>query len=445
MIFDSDDRKAIFEISAGRIYEYIRKLAQFGTKFGGTKSEYSAMQWIRGKFQDFGLDTEIETFRDTLFEEHFSSLAFTKPTEREMSCKALLFSVSTPDEGIQGEVAYVGLGDKDEMQRKGVDGKIILFRRTEGTSDPYGSNARKIVGTATDLGAVGAIFMNCYPRIFVNTLEELAFDPKKRLSILRRNPIPSVAISSTDGEQLIRRCESSHATVRIVTKTTIEERESLNLRAMIPGTSLQEERLLIIGHADSVGGPGAFDNCAGVSANIEVARALSKLQCRRTIEVVVLGSEEATNWAGARAYVKKHENELERIIGVINNDAIGYGSGLYLRKGGVWPERGKLEPPKWFSKQILKVSESLGHNVIPRGPRGTLTGDEGRFLDAGVPAVWFIQLDRPTQTNPYLHGPEDIPEHVDPNAVKVVADICAVSAMKFANKQEPPSARREHS
>ena len=55
--------------------------------------------------------------------------------------------------------------------------------------------------------------------------------------------------------------------------------------------------------------------------------------------------------------------------------------------------------------------------------------DATPFLHHGVPACWLWKYD-----DPYWHSPLDTPENVDPNSLKVISEIVALTALRIANK-----------
>src|SRR5690349_4709955 len=79
-----------------------------------------------------------------------------------------------------------------------------------------------------------------------------------------------------------------------------------NVVAVIPGTA-STGRIFLVAHTDSVQtGPGANDDAAGVSAILEIARALTSGPRLRNDVVLVLTDGEEACLCGAKAFVDQH-------------------------------------------------------------------------------------------------------------------------------------------
>lgn len=88
----------------------------------------------------------------------------------------------------------------------------------------------------------------------------------------------------------------------------------------------EDADILVIGthHDTAAGSPGANDNAAGVAAWLETARLVSKLPTDTELRFVSF-SGTGDGWIGSRYYVDSlSRKERERIIGMIQIDAIGY-------------------------------------------------------------------------------------------------------------------------
>jgi hypothetical protein len=81
---------------------------------------------------------------------------------------------------------------------------------------------------------------------------------------------------------------------------------------------------------------------------------------------------------------------------------------------------------------VEQVADDLGYDV------GRMTAEWGvaesaRFLEAGVPAIWFWKPD-----DFYYHSAHDTVENIDGNSLKAVADITATVAWQLAEADELP-------
>ena len=162
--------------------------------------------------------------------------------------------------------------------------------------------------------------------------------------------------------------------------------EVYNTVAEITGTEKPEEVVIVGGHLDSWDlGTGATDNGTGSMAVLEAARALQKLgvKPKRTIRFVLFtGEEQGLN--GSRAYVKAHQQELEKISGVLVHDS-GTGKVLTIGLMGNYAAR----------ETIDRALNPLARTTDIGLAEPTLLSEGGTdhipFDAAGVPGFWCVQ------------------------------------------------------
>jgi hypothetical protein len=162
--------------------------------------------------------------------------------------------------------------------------------------------------------------------------------------------------------------------------------EVYNTVAEITGSEKPDEVVIVGGHLDSWDlGTGATDNGTGSMAVLEAARALQKLgvKPKRTIRFVLFtGEEQGLN--GSRAYVKAHQQELEKISGVLVHDS-GTGKVLTIGLMGNYAARETIDRalnPLAQAKEVGLAEPTLlsegGSDHVP-------------FDAAGVPGFWCVQ------------------------------------------------------
>lgn len=419
------ERELVHEISAENTIAYLKDIVAVGPRYHGSENDHKAANYILRKFKENGLFTTVEEFTSPCFEEIDFSLKILEPTEKNIKCMPIWYCPPTPAKGITAELEYVGTARKNDYLNKKVENKIIIFKR-----DPkeMKENFWEEACIASRNGAVGAIMVNFDPYPFRTTLETGYFDPQRRLQPIKPRPLPILIISSDDGEYILNSMENHKVKVHMKAITSTKDKPSKNVRGLLTGTKRPEEKVLVVAHRDSAGVPGADDNASGTAVMMEVARVLSKRKPERTVEFVSLGAEEGIGSMGSLAYVRMHKEELDRILCVINIDGVGFGH-LWVVEGGRWLDR-EVKTTKWLNQLITEVAKKLGYVVYP-GYCSYGSSDEGRFIDAGVDAAW---LWRPAL--PYFHTEKDTPDTIDPNVLKVVADIVAVAVWELANEEK---------
>lgn len=165
--------------------------------------------------------------------------------------------------------------------------------------------------------------------------------------------------------------------------------------------------ILVTAHYDSIVGPGADDNAAGVAAMLEAARAMQDESFNRTIYFIAFSGEEDGRY-GSKAWISEHKDLSDKIVAVINLDYIGK-KNLFIN---YIPQYGWL-------KDILNQSARDFDVPIGQDKRGWVRSDHATFWDNHIPAVEITHV----QTDPYLHTQEDTIDKVDFSAVRDVAKI----------------------
>src|SRR6266851_2981107 len=214
----------------------------------------------------------------------------------------------------------------------------------------------------------------------------------KNMSAIGREYLPSAiptAYMTRENYTLLWRLLDAgavEAEVNIESSFSGKPVEVYNTVAEITGTEKPEEVVIVGGHLDSWDlGTGATDNGTGSMAVLEAARALQKLgvKPKRTIRFVLFtGEEQGLN--GSKAYVKEHQNELEKISGVLVHDS-GTGKVLTIGLMGNYAVREPIDRalyPLGRAKEVGLAEPTL------RSEGGS---DHIPFDEAGVPGFWCVQ------------------------------------------------------
>lgn len=413
----------LLDISAFNAYQHIENIDKFGIRLAGSKAVDQAAHYFADTCQSYGLKVFFEEFKAECFEPVETTLSIIEPVQRHVECQPMMFSPSSAKGGICADLVFVGTGQQSDYLDKDVRDKIVVILRDPNTpTDSF----YKEVCIASKHGASGIIMANYQPWPFHATLESGYFSPEKRILPIEPNPIPAVCISSADGNYLKQLSESNNVKVRLDVQAIVEKRQNHNVRCLLCGTTFPEERVVISAHLDTEGNRGANDNGSGLAIALELARVLSEYPCKRSIEFLATGCEEVAS-IGSWEYCKRHSASLKNIIALFNIDMVGVGSDLHLITEGKWPEK-RIATPEWLYLFVENMARELNYKTT-LGVCDLGTSDEGRFLDAGVPALF---LWKPSDER--YHSALDVPENVDPNALKVVAEIVGLSTWRLANR-----------
>ena len=129
-------------------------------------------------------------------------------------------------------------------------------------------------------------------------------------------------------EYLRRRLEEYGIEV-LLDEYSFNDRKWKNVVGTIKGKGRPADITMIIAHFDSISkqpesiAPGADDNGSGTAALLEIARVLSNVRLRDTVEFVIFSNEEQGH-LGSKHFAKKAKSEGLNLKGVVNLDIIGY-------------------------------------------------------------------------------------------------------------------------
>ncbi len=409
------------QISGPKALTHVQELANLGYRFVGTQGDKKSIEYVKDQFKTLGLEIRETPFRTLTFEDE-SPLLKVLSNNEALEGVVPLFSPPTAKGGIEADAVWVGDGEEGDYKRVDVKGKIvILTEETLGYSKFW-------LGTFADraarAGAAGIIFIHPMPWPYRMSMEAGNSDLAKRFC---EKKLPAVCISAVGGLKLMRAFSAGHCRVRMETKTRSEERESVILSGILKGREFPGERVGILAHRDNAIGPGANDNGSGTGTLLEVARVLSRMKPKRSIEFIsTTGEEDAT--PGAWTYCQVHRADLvKNMKALLDMDMISVGSIVKQVERGQWPDREPILHPEWLIRMVDEVAADLGYGF------GRMTAswgvpEEGRFNEIGVPATVFWAAD-----DPYYHSVHDSIDKINPNNLKAVGDTIAIVAWRLAN------------
>jgi carboxypeptidase Q len=173
--------------------------------------------------------------------------------------------------------------------------------------------------------------------------------------------------------------------VEIEMTTTMGDKpvQVYNTVADIRGSEKPDEMVILGAHLDSWDlGTGSTDNGTGSMAVLEAARALTKLNLKpkRTIRFALFSGEEEGLY-GSQEYVKAHQNELEKISGVLVHDT-GTGRVLTLGLHDNYQDRDLVDQVLSPLRELKLLEPSMARSY------GT---DHLSFDEVGIPGFFCIQ------------------------------------------------------
>ncbi|MCI0803730.1 MAG: M28 family peptidase [Chloroflexi bacterium] len=348
-----------------------------GVRWGGSEGERRAAEYIRSRFEEYGLqETSTEEFEVDTWEATSSSISIDGEDDRILDVRPSLFC---PSVTATAPIVDVGFGMAHEVGplTGRLDGAIALISGAYEPFSPPESLTIRLERLAT-LGVVACItpYAAGGRRTSHGHAGDWRDDDPNTVSL------PLVHTSREDGALLARRAASG-ATVTLQVDSQRTTATSRNAMGDLAGDIWPDEWLVLGAHHDTtVDSPGANDNASGSTVVLEVARLLAQLKREqgigpgRSIRFVTFGSEEQ-GLQGSAAYVERHygPDPMPRLM--VNLDELGTGSmkGVVLQ----FPELRPL-----IQKELDAMGEGLKCHVLAQMDA---TGDGFPFARKGIQAA----------------------------------------------------------
>jgi Iap family predicted aminopeptidase len=414
-------------ISGARAVSHVQRLVAVGDRFVGSEGDARAAEDVRGLFAGLGLEVRDRPFT-TLGYRHDSAALTVLGDGRRFDAIPPYFSPPTPSGGLQGELVLVGEGDAADYDGFDVAGKIVVMQEVGLGYSRFWLGT--FAAEAARRGAAAMVVIHPLPWPYRMSMEAGNGDLSRRFA---EEQIPVVCVSGIDGAALMHAIGAGPARAELVVTSEMEDVESSNVSGVLLGSEWPEETLVVHAHRDHGIHPGANDNGSGFGTMVEVATAMAALRPRRSIEFLCTTAEEGTT-PGVQAYVeaRRSEGTLADLRAAIDLDMFGVGGRLKLVELGLWPDTDPIPHTEWLMRLLEGIADELGYDVgRMTAPWGV--AESGRFIQAGVPAVWFWKPD-----DFYYHSVHDSIDNLDGNSLKAVADITAIALSRMANDDALP-------
>lgn len=418
-MIDRIEREIVSDLHGKNALAHIEEICGFGNRFVGMEGEEKTFQYALKLYQELGLEIELTQISVPTYKENSVKLVLSD-TETVLKAISPYFSQACPD-GIQAEFVYIGEGREDDYAGMDVKGKIVVISEAATGWDwfwlgPFSKRAARH-------GAVAMIIIHPFPWPNRMSMEAGNINIENRFV---DQSVPALCISGLDGLILMHHLGQGKNHVFLKIDSEIYDVESTILSGVKKGSLLPEERIALIGHRDGPIPPAANDNGSGIGCQFEIARVLSRQNPERSLEFICSTAEEGSA-PGAWHFVQANIDRMVNMKAIINLDMFATGGRLYVAESGKWHDTQLIKFTPWLIEMLESAADDLGY-YIGRMPAET-TSEETRFLIAGVPAVWIYKWD-----DYYYHSEHDTPEKLDPNSLKAVSDITALTLWRMANK-----------
>lgn len=273
----------------------------------GTDEEKRAAELLKSICEKAGVEAWLEPYEITANTVEKVELTVLGANEETYNVIGVGGSGCTPDEGIVAPFVYIE--DASDPMLGYVKGKIAVTN---------GMVNAKTCRRLKELGAVG--FVGVHGGLWDDP--KLVSEPRPKDMRGKKSPeFPGVSMRIEDMEKLVRDHKGDE--LRLVIKTTRHTVTANNVVAVIPGTRMPEEEVVLTAHYDSVRwSSGAWDNATGSIAIMEMLHHFLENKPERTVRFIWCGSEEI-GLKGSEKYCEAHKDDLKKIIYNINFDMLG--------------------------------------------------------------------------------------------------------------------------
>jgi hypothetical protein len=411
--------RALTDPTAWNILESVT--TDVGPRPVGTPAMDRARDWGVETLKKLGFqNVHVETFTTPAWTRGAESAEVVGPVPQALHILGLGGSTPTPKGGLTAEVALFPSYQQMLDQPPGaLKGKIAVvtqkMTRTQDGSGYGAINAQRTSGPveAAKRGAVAYL------------IRSLSTDDTRlpHAGAARPGGIPAAALSTPDAELLEHLvARGKPVTIRLnMTSTFNPKAAAYNVVGDLPGAVAPDEVVVVGGHLDSWDpGTGAIDDGAGVAIETAAARIAAAQPLRRTVRVVMWGSEE--QGGSAEAFLAAHKDEAAKIVAAGESDG---------GAGRIWSVSVPAQSLGHPAMKAFAASVAPLKAIVSRAPPRFGGSDIEGLMGAGVPFVDFNQdMSRYFDLH---HSADDTLDKVDPAELSQNVAVWASFIFTVAN------------
>lgn len=365
------------EVSARRAFNLMKEMAY--VRVSGSPEERKAAERLLQEVESCGVKGCMEEFPVKSGKVHHARLVVTAPYVKEYEVTGYERSLSTPEGGLDGEFYYAE--NVLPVHLKNCKGKIVMI------------NGRLRRTDYEKLQKAGAAAILTFSGTTLDRNSETDCDIRKLRETLTDDLGFSVALNmrAADAAEIVRRGAKQ---MHIEVESECVDEVSCNVCAVIEGSQYPDEIISFGAHFDSVHfSTGVYDNMSGSVIIMEILRYFAAHKPARTLKFNWYGSEEQ-GLLGSKAWVKAHEDELDKHVLMINIDVAAATLGMNAA-------------PILATEAVVGYVDALmkEHGMACGVKMDIYSSDCVPFADKGIPAINLCRFG--TQGAGYIHDRRD--------------------------------------
>ncbi|HET7086938.1 MAG TPA: M28 family peptidase [Rhizomicrobium sp.] len=398
---------------------------EIGPRPAGSPAAARARDWGLAQLTALGFsNVHAEAFAKKAWLRDAEAGEVISPYPHKLALMGLGNGVPTPPQGITAQViVFDSLAALKAATSSCCTGKIVLVNqpmtRTQGIEGYAGAVAARSAATVASAHGAVAYLVRSISTGTARAPHTGAMVPWNA----GERAIPAAALGVPDAELIARMAARGAVTVHLVLESHVSDSTAWNVSGDMPGSDPAAGVIVIGGHLDSWDpGTGAIDDAAGIAITVAAAKLVSVTPHRRTIRVVMWGSEETAG--SSAAYLAAHKSELGGIA-IAGESDLGADAIYALRL-----PKGAFDAP-----DIAPLEEVLAPLKVMalREEPGEAGSDIDGIREAGVP-VFALNQDASRYFD-YHHTQDDTLAIIDPAQLRqnVAAWAATLSVLADSN------------
>jgi hypothetical protein len=431
------------EISKDLMRENWERFMELTPIHAGSEKEKQATLFLKGKLEEYGLETEVLSFDAYISDPKHAKLEILEPYGQEIQCTPYRQVGTTGPEGLEGDVVYI---PPKEIGVADCRDKIVLADQQ--TAGDWMGLRDGLLLRLQEMGVKGLIVVeqdDYKPSVVHQRADFSVSGSPTSDNILLVQTIPAIVhVSNRDGGPLKKLVKGGGVRARVTSVVDTGWKTLHLLVAEIKGSVDPDRFLLVNGHVDTPPfSPGVTDNASGDIAMIELARILNKHRdrLRRSVRFAFWPGHELGRYAGSTWYNDAHWHDIRyNCIGFYNIDSPGAEGATVFRGAPI----GEVQ------EAVADAIKAVTGTEVERFRWPTRAGDSS-FWGTGIPHASATSSRPPELYDPHVnysgggwwwHTPYATMEHGDVDVLETDVRVelnyifrmanCPILPMNFA-------------